>query len=176
MNRTFRTSSATSKATHRCLAMTLPETLLSAVIIALVLASLVMVSNSLRANSELERTEYTLTILEHALMVYHKSYETGLPQSTSQMLLALSTDNATRNLLRNIPMKHDPENPDNLIILDGFGNPIQYIPPSQRGNVYGDFVSAGPDGQFGDIFNKNQEQKVGAIDNLHGSDTITDME
>ena len=155
--------------------MTLPETLLTAIVIAIVLGVLVLISNSLRASSERDRTQHTLRMLQEALVTYHQKRQTPLPSTTTGVLEVLTTDPATKTQLRSLPLKHDPQNPNNLIILDGYGNPIEYMTPAQRGNEFGDFVSPGADNTFGNTFNE-QNNQAGALDNMHSSETDTDME
>ncbi|QQE11953.1 hypothetical protein JD969_00315 [Planctomycetota bacterium] len=169
-------NSCVSQVEHNRLGLTLAETIFAGVVIAAILAVLVLISQSLRTDNEVEETEYRLSVLHHALTVYHETYDTLLPEDTSQALTILLSDSATAPLLRGITVEAIPGTPEKVQVLDGFGNSIRYVPPQERGNAIGDFVSAGVDKSFGDVNKQNPEGSKQDIDNMFSSETDTKME
>lgn len=149
--------------------MALTEALVAGVVIAAGLGALAVVSESLRADTARDRTQDTLTRLAMAMRAYHAEHgPAALPQATPDTLAALYADPAVAELLRGLPLERDAN--FRPLLRDGFGQPLVYLTPTERGAVTGDFVSAGPDRRQGDPFAADPAARRAADDNLYASD------
>ncbi len=138
-------------------AMSTVELALSIAVIGALLASLVLVSNSVREQSAREQTLNSLHKLRLALDAYHTSHHAYPAGPAHAGLATLLANPASRTYVQSqLPQ---PDDRGRLKIPDGYGRPLHY--------VHGDFVSAGADGRLG-----HSEQDADDIaDNLYGADT-----
>lgn len=149
--------------------MALTELLVTGVVIAAALGALAVVSESLRADTARDRTHDTLTLIASAMSAYHAEYgPAALPPSTPDALAALFYDPATAEDLADLSLERDANY--RPMLRDGFGQPLVYLTPAERGAATGDFVSAGPDRRFGDPFADDPATRRAAADNLYASD------
>jgi type II secretory pathway pseudopilin PulG len=164
--------------------MTFTEMLLSMVLVAAVLGGLQVVSASLRAESADEQTRRTLRALRAAAVLHLRLEHNGDVSAdavaalrgglTADVLKVLLANPRTASLLASLRVDHAADG--SLIVRDGYGRPIRYLPPAAtdddtnvRTTTPGDFVSAGPDGRFGAPAGNDPA----AADNLYGSDMET---
>jgi prepilin-type N-terminal cleavage/methylation domain-containing protein len=149
-------------------AFTLVELLLTTAVIGSLFAGLIVVSNSLRADNAQHQTKRTLALLRRALLSYHAEHQ-GWPASpTTEALRDLRRHPPAGALLVAVGLHTD--NRGILSVHDGYGRPVRYLEPAPPRMPLADFVSAGPDGRFGDLSSKLPEQRQAAMDDLFGHD------
>lgn len=152
-----------------CDGMSLVEMLLSLATISLVLGGAVLVSESLRAGTADHQTRETLMALRVALTAYHDHHGRWPRGSTeSEAIRELATDPSTLSLIQSLRVNTDPRG--RTRVFDGYGKPIRYIVRAEGDASYADFVSAGPDGKFGDLASDSPQVRNDAVDNIYGSD------
>ncbi len=151
----------------RCLGMTLTELMLCSVLAVAVMGALSLVSASLRNDTAEQQTRATLRTLREALVLYRETHGDWPRGSTHEVLEALLSERATMELIEGLTVTRTSEG---LTVLDGFGRAVVYLPVSEDRSE-GDFVSAGPDGRFGDSRSTDPRQRSAAMDNLYGADT-----
>ena len=148
------------------------EAMLSAAVVSVVLAVLVLISHTLRAEAGEMNTQQTLTRLRAALLTYHANNDPHiLPVNDQAALRLLLMDPVTGTKIASLPIEHGDTK---ITILDGFGKPLIYIPPEETEDRLGDFVSAGLDGKFGDPFTGVAENTRAALDDIYSSDMDTE--
>lgn len=152
--------------------MTLVELLLSGVVISIVLGALVLVSQSLRTEACDQQTRSTLHHLRTALHAYHEIHQSWPPGPTTALAVQrLLTDAGTAALVRSLDLGTDIQG--QTCVRDGYGNPVRYVIQSRQDTAGADFISAGPNGRFGDLNSSNPKLRDDAADNLHGFDLET---
>lgn len=150
-------------------AMGLVELLLSFAMTTAILGGLILVSESLRTDTSEQQTRETLRKLRAALTQYHHRHGTWPPgASTSAAIKALLADPATAEQIKPLPLDTDPQGA--LHVRDGYGRPLRYFVETRGNTTMADFVSPGPDGQFGDLTSNHPQLRSNAMDNLFGSD------
>lgn len=151
--------------------MSLTETLLAAVVIAMLLSGLVVASNSLRTGIADRQTRETLQKLQVSLAKYHEMHHRYPEGPTEAAMAALMKDAHTRAIIRGLDLIRDNrESQGSLACLDGYGHPVFYIAPQPGARHRPEFVSAGKDALLGDQNSKDATDRGHAIDNLYGSD------
>jgi len=152
--------------------MTLIELLLTGTFIAMILGGLILISQSLRNDACEQQTRSTLRQLRAALQAYRLQYNTWPKESkTSAAVKTLLTDAATASIVSVLNLGKDDQN--QLCVRDGYGHAVQYVVQSRRNTTHADFISAGPDGRFGDLTSQSSRLRDDAADNLHGFDLET---
>lgn len=151
--------------------MTLIELALTTAIITVTLSSLVMISRSLRDDTAAAETRQTLRILRGALVQYEGKHQAAPPAPTAAALEALLAEADIAPLLAKLPVDRTPAG--GVVVVDGYGRPVHYLPPAQGKRAAADFVSAGPDGHLGDPFSNTPDKQRAASDNIFGSDVET---
>ena len=146
-------------------AMTLVELMLSIVVTAALMGLLVLLSGTLRRDSADQRTWQLLQTLHEALQRYHAAHAAWPSGPTPEVLRMLLTDSASSDLMENMQLDR-LEGP--LALRDGYGRQLKYLPTT--GSREGCFVSAGPDGQFGNPDAEDAKLSGAAIDNLYSRD------
>ena len=155
-----------------CGGMTLVELLLTNTFIAMILGGLILISQSLRNDACEQQTRSTLRQLRSALKAYHRQHNTWPQESTtSEAVKTLLSDNATASIVRPLNLGRDDQN--QLCVRDGYGHPVRYVVQSRHNIVHADFISAGPDGRFGDLTSQSPRLRDDAADNLYGFDLET---
>ncbi len=143
--------------------------LFSMVAIMVVLGIIVLVSNTLRAQTADADTRQTLRLLRASLLQYHETHNTWPSGPTSNALLVLLCDTAAKCAVQSVPIiMAQPRVP---IVYDGFGHAVVYLPSRRDSPHPPDFASAGPDGYMGDSASQNDNQRLAATDNIYGIDT-----
>lgn len=177
-------------------AMTLLELVAAMVVISLLLGALVGVCNALANDSAQQQTLETLRTLNKALGVYvlaHGDYPAAdephnIDTPMARCIAALRSSASTDRLVADLPGLTATVD-YRFTVYDGFGQPIKYIHPgddspqmvalvktfprSPKGHPF--VVSAGPDGQFGDVSSDDPQQRIFAADNLSSLDLETDQ-
>lgn len=150
-------------------AMGLVELLFSLAAVAIVLGVLVLISESLRRDTSERKTRDVLRTLRMALNAYHDRHDAWpVGPGPAQALAALLDDPVTEAMVRPLSLVTDDQG--GLAVQDGYGCPIGYVRRTDGGAERVDFVSAGPDGQFGDLGSGHPKMRSAAIDDLYGSD------
>src|SRR5690606_18809275 len=126
-----------------------------------------LVSASLRNDTADARTRQTLATLRRALLHYEETHGRGLAGSTPRGIETLLADRTTVSIVQSLTLTRTDEG---ATVLDGFGRPVRFQPRAADGARQADFVSAGPDGRFGDPTSTNPDERSAAMDNLYGSD------
>ena len=151
--------------------MTLIELAMTTAIIAVILSGMVMISRSLRDDTAAAETRQTLRILRDALVQYENKHNAAPPAPTEAALEALLAENDIAPMLAKLPVDRTPAG--GIVVVDGYGRPVHYLPPTQGQRAVADFVSAGPDGHLGDPFSNTLDKQRAASDNIFGSDVET---
>jgi hypothetical protein len=149
--------------------MTFLEMLLSLSVVAGVLGGMVVASDGVRARHAERQTLGTLRTLRVALLQYRAEHGVFPAGPTSACLGSLLAMPGAGGVLRGLPMGRAEDG--GPAVLDGYGRAIEYIPPGEGQVQQPDFVSAGPDGRFGDLHAGRGRGSPAAVDNLYGSDT-----
>jgi hypothetical protein len=149
-------------------AMSLGETLLSLAGIAVILSLLMAVTNSVRAENADQQTRQILRSLRMALDQYHQATHTFPPSPMSVAIHYLQTLPSSQNHMRGLQLRTDSDGFS--VIDDGYGRPLRYFRSTPRGDQSPDFVSAGPDGIFGDRAATDSTHQQAVIDNVYGSE------
>ena len=147
--------------------MTLPGMLVSLVVGCIALAGFVLVERAVRHQAAVEHTRQTLRQLNRALALHARNHghaPTGDAHDALRALQHASADHATLDAL---PLQRHT---DRWRVTDGFGRPMRYRPPDQTPADHGAFVSAGPDGRFGDPYASQSHAQRAAADNILGHD------
>jgi len=148
-------------------AMGIVELLLVVIVISGFLGMLTLVTNSVRAQSADQQTRQTLSVLRSALVHYHESYGSWPPGHTGTALSALIDQPRDDSPIFSLSVI--VEDKGFYVIRDAFGNDVKYLPP--RGQKDPDFVSAGPDGEFGNHLAQTPEDRMALADNIYGRET-----
>ena len=149
--------------------MTIVELLLSVAVSAVTLGGITLISESLRTDTSDQQTRRTLRLLRLSLTHYHNRHAAWPPgPTTADAIRAMQADPETAALLRPLRLVDSPQH--EWIIRDGYDRPIRYAVGTDGNTVVADFVSAGPDGRFGDLASDHPERRLDAMDNLYGSD------
>jgi hypothetical protein len=156
----------TASLAHR-LGMGLGEMLLTLSAIAILLGVLMMVSNTLRTENAYQQTVSILRSLRLGLTQYHSLTSTYPPGPTSVAIHYLQRLPECETHLRGLRLRADREG--FMTIDDGYGRPLRYIAPADQRLRIGDFVSAGPDGLFGDHLNPDARSQNAMLDNIYSS-------
>ncbi len=152
--------------------MGLVELLLSMAAVVVVLGGVVLVSESLRADTSELQTRTTLGQLRLALKRYHARHGHWPPGLTdTAVLCALLADPVTAPIVQPLPLCRDRQGM--IRVHDGYDQPIRYVVDATSGAMAVDFVSAGADGRFGDLTFNHPGVHRDAMDNLYGSDLET---
>ncbi len=152
---------------HR-LGMTLPAVLLTAVATLGMLGGVVVVDQSVRTKEATHQTQRTLHQLNVALALYRDHHEDAPAGNASEVIRTLKTDRQCAALLHSLPLQRSDKT--GWQIRDGFGRAMRYRTSAETSLGRAEFVSAGPDGQFGDPAGEEREQVRAAADNIRGSD------
>lgn len=147
--------------------MGLGEMLLTLAGISIMLAVLMMVSNTIRTENAYQQTTSILRSLRLALSQYHSQTSTYPPGPSSVAIHYLQRVPESEAHLRGLRMRADREG--FMTIDDGYGRPLRYIDPAEQRLRVGDFVSAGPDGLFGDPHSSDPRQQNAMLDNIYSS-------
>jgi len=150
----------------RARGMTLVEMMVAMLLAVAAMGSLSLLAASLRDDTPQRQTQTTLTTLHEAMRIYSAAHDAALPAQTHETLQTLLADERSAAIMRHLPFTRTAHG---LAVLDGFGRPIRYLPPTSATRE-GDFVSAGPDGRFGDPHHTDPRQRAAAMDNLYASD------
>jgi type II secretory pathway pseudopilin PulG len=175
--------------------MTLLELIAAMVVISLVLGALVGVCNALANDSAQQQTLETLRTLNKALGAYviaHGAYPDAeaprhIDTPMARCIAALRSSASTEHMVADLSGL--TATADHwFTVYDGFGQPMRYIHPgddspqmtarvkafprSPKGHPF--VVSAGPDGQFGDVSSDDPQQRIFAADNLSSLDLETE--
>ncbi len=148
--------------------MGLGEMMLTLAGIALFLGVLMTVSNTVRAENADHQTRAILRSLRMAVMQYHSMTEAYPPGPVSVAIHYLQRLPECEVHLRGLKLRADRDG--FMTIDDGFGRPLRYIDPTMQRMRIGDFVSAGPDGLFGDTQNTDDRLQHAMMDNIYSSD------
>ena len=149
--------------------MTIVELLLSVAVSAVILGGVTLISESLRTDTSDQQTRRTLRLLRRALIQYHDRHGAWAPgPTTADAVRALRADPKAAAILQPLRIPDSPEH--EWIIRDGYDRPIRYAVETDGNTVVADFVSAGPNGRFGDLASNHPERRLDAMDNLYGSD------
>ncbi len=152
--------------THN-LGMGLVELVLALVVIAGVLGLMIVVTNSLRAESAEAATRQTLSLLRATLRYYHEQTQRWPAGDANSALATLIKAADAQSPINALALVANPNG--TYVVRDGYGRPLAYQ-PSQTGHEP-DFVSAGPDGQFGDPQSPDPDARLAVIDNLYASES-----
>jgi hypothetical protein len=149
--------------------MTLVELLLCCVVLTAGLSALVATANAVRTTFADEQTRDTLRRLRLALNQYHSDTGQWPGGDTDTALLNLMQHTGAARLLKDVPINTDGQR--YARVLDGYGEVIRF--KAAASDLFGrpDFVSAGPDGFFGDPASPDTDIAAMASDNIYGSDT-----
>ena len=149
--------------------MTLVELLLSVAVSAVTLGGITLISESLRTDTSDQQTRRTLRLLRRSLTHYHNRHA-AWPSgpTTADAIRSLQEDPEAAAMLRPLRPADSPQH--KWIIRDGYDRPIRYAVGTDGNTVVADFVSAGPDGRFGDLASDHPKRRLDAMDNLYGSD------
>jgi len=149
--------------------MTLIELLLCIGVLTILLGMLAATANAVRTTNADEQTRSTLRLLRMALNQYHQDTGHWPVCDTDTALLVLLDNPTTARLLQSVPVSTDGQR--YARVLDGYGEVIRF--KAVGANYFGrpDFVSAGPDGTFGDPASTDADTAAAASDNIYGSDT-----
>ena len=113
--------------------------ILVVVAILVILIGIVLLIAISGAKAGVTHTKTTLAALSPVMSHYLKSH----PEPAANIWLpALKADPSTASVISTLPQA-------NLKVVDGFGNPIEYVPAHTAGNPSAYFRSAGPDGIIG---------------------------
>ena len=152
--------------------MTLVELLLASVAIAIIFGGLILASQSLRNDACDRKTRSTLRQLRGALQAYYDRHNSWPPEPTTHAALSdLLADTASAPFVRSLDLRTDDRG--QMCILDGYGQAVRYVIQSGHDAAGADFVSAGPNGRFGDLTSENRSHRQDAADNLYGWDLET---
>ncbi len=152
--------------------MSLTELLLSLALVYLGLGGVALVSESLRTSTADRQTRDTLRTLQACLSSYHDRHGSWPPGPTaSDAIKAMLDDPVTAPLIKPLRLSADADG--SLQAHDGYGCPIRYLLRPHGSAIHAQFVSAGPDGQFGDLTSEHQELRSHAMDNVYSSDLET---
>lgn len=132
--------------------------------IAALLTAAVATSNSLRTTSADAQTRATLRELRQALVSYQAEHKTLPPGGTEAVVGALLRDPSSRAFMQKLPISITER--DRPSVYDGYGHAIRFFGPEDKPTQGPDFVSAGPDGKFGDPAHPSPP----GIDDLRGFD------
>lgn len=144
----------------RCAAMTLIETALNIAVAAALMGVLVLVAGSLRSDSAQQQTRRTLRALREALTTYPTPQDHWQGFTTAQILDMLTQNESAWTKVEPLPRITQADGA--MAVIDGFGRPIRFQPGSPDDARHADFISAGPDGNFGD------DNPRAAMDNIYG--------
>lgn len=145
--------------------------MISGCVVVGVMGVLVVISGSLRADDAHQRTQDALSTLNVALQTYHAWGGQPLPADTAAVVQILRQDPSTQPLIAGLPTAPTDRG---LMLLDGYSRPMRYRPAASPDSV-GDFVSAGPDGDFGDADAASPAQRRATTDNLYGAERLMDF-
>jgi len=152
--------------------MTIVELLLSMAASAVTLGGVTLISESLRTDTSDQQTRRTLRLLRISLTHYHNRHAAWPPgPTTADAVRALLADPEAAVMLRPLRLPDSPQH--EWTLRDGYDRPIRYAVGTDGNTVVADFVSAGPDGRFGDLASDHPERRLDAMDNLYGSDLET---
>ncbi|QDU71656.1 hypothetical protein [Mucisphaera calidilacus] len=160
------TNTSRAYATRRALAPT--ETLLALTLAMITLLAAVWITDSFEDRLLENENERILTQLSTALRHYERETGTTPPGLIQQATAALLDHPDTRRHLDGLPLLLADN--DQPILLDAYLNPLAYTETSQGSLPVGDFVSAGPDGRFGNAASDNPEDIDALIDDRYSSD------
>lgn len=132
--------------------------------IAGLMTAAVVTSNSLRTSSAEAQTHATLRELRQALMSYQAEHKTLPSGPTERVITTLLQSASSRVFMQKLPISFADRN--RPTVYDGYGHAIRYFGPEDKPTQGADFVSAGPDGRFGD---PSHPSPLG-IDDLRGVD------
>ncbi len=152
---------------RRRAAMTVFELLLSLAATCTVLGIVLLISASLRADVAEKSTRETLTALYEALGEYQQDTQKQLPADPDEAVKTLFAHTRASGMLTTLPWTQIQ---GTLIVRDGYGRAIMYLPGADDGAHAADFVSAGADGYFGDPTSNNPQTRRAAADNHYAGD------
>lgn len=149
-------------------ALTTTETLLALAIATALLASGLWTANAWADNLQLHHNARILTKLSLAIERFERLTGQPLPGPATNAMAHLAEQQELRPLIHNLPVRI--ENDGRLTPLDAWNQPLAYLDNSQGTLAVGDFVSAGPDGVFGDPYASNPERQNALVDDQYASD------
>ncbi len=145
------------------------ELVVSMAVVGVLLGGVVLVSESLRVSTSDQQTRQTLRRLSMATDAYRRAHGDWPPcSSTARCVGALLADPVSAPMVRSLRLSTDSQGV--IHVHDGYGQPIRCISGDKSQTAKPDFVSAGPDGRFGDLSSSREDQFNAAMDNLYSSD------
>lgn len=176
---------------RRVAGMTLLELVAAVVVITLVLGVLVGVSDALVNDSAQRQTLATLRTLNRCIEVFHQAHGEypglGEPRhiktAMGRCIADLRSSPTTGSLVADLPgLTYGADGW--FTVVDGFGQPLLYVDPNAADpdaaatvkrfqtspNLRPFVVSAGPDGQFGNLDSNDPQQRTLSADNLYSFD------
>ena len=157
------------RARRAMLGMNLWEMLLVMTAIAVTLGLLSGASNTLRSHNAQQQTINTLRSLRLALDQYHQSTGAFPPEPFSVAVHYLQANPSSATHMQ--ALKFTTNSQGFTTLADGYGRAITYNHLTIHGQYAPDFISAGPDGQFGDLTSTNTYKQQAVIDNVTGAST-----
>jgi type II secretory pathway pseudopilin PulG len=188
--RTHSLTIAARSGRYAALGMSLLDTSIAAAVISIVLFGLCGVSDSLVSDSADRQTSQVLRTLARALDAYHQAHDAwpsgsepaDIDTPMARCLAALRSSPATAAMVEDLPGQVTTDR-GYLTLVDGFGRPMLYIHPADlvaQPDPAADFsgrfarpadgrpfiISAGRDGDFGDLGSEEPDDRAAAADNL----------
>ena len=152
--------------------MTFVELLLSVAVCAVMLGGVTLVSESLRHDQSDQETRATLRSLRKALNNYYSQHQyCPAGETASTVLKALLADKETAAVVCELRLSTDAAGV--MHVQDGYGRSMRYIIRDRGAAAQADFVSAGPDGRFGDLSSPDPDLQQASLDDLYGADLET---
>lgn len=149
-------------------ALTLTETLLLLVIAFMGLFTALWITDSFEDRLLEHENQRILASLSTALHDYEQHTASTPPGPVSKASAALLELPQARANLHDLPLLRTADGYATL--LDAYLRPLAYTETSQGSLPVGDFVSAGPDGLFGDAFADDPALTDALIDDRYSSD------
>ncbi|MEQ9453103.1 MAG: hypothetical protein RLN76_00745 [Phycisphaeraceae bacterium] len=149
-------------------ALTTSETLLTLAIATTLLITGLWTAETYADQLREARNQQILTSLGIAIERYERTTGQHLPGPASIAMTQLTQLEDIRPVIANLPVRVDPNG--RVTPLDAYNNPLAYLETSQGAMSVSDFVSAGPDGRFGDAYSDDPAKISALIDDQYASD------
>ncbi|MEQ9461958.1 MAG: hypothetical protein RIG82_13500 [Phycisphaeraceae bacterium] len=149
-------------------ALTTSETLLTLAIATTLLITALWTAETYADQLREGRNERILTSLGIAIERFERTTGQHLPGPASIAMTQLTQLEDIRPVIANLPVRVDRSG--RVTPLDAYNNPLAYLETSQGAMSVSDFVSAGPDGRFGDAYSDDPAKISALIDDQYASD------